>query len=311
MMKMLRHSPLALLALVMAALPVPARADQNPATDDVINLFPYTGTLEKDGLAVSDAVDMEFALYDAARGLSGTPIWIETQKVPIYRGRFTTLLGLCDQNPAVSETCPDGGVNGVDIETTIRNADDLLLGIRLFPSTTPIDLQNRKRFLPVPYAVWTRAASDLEVARDLIVRRNAAVTGNANVTGNATVGTDLTVTRNLTVSANATVVGDTATRDLNASRDVNVAGQVGIGLYNKVCNPATAGTCYCNATNEFPLSWGTDCSNSGHAVFSADWVTSGGLYGVKVRCMLLPGGGSYDSVNVQLMCARVKLNGGV
>ena len=174
-----------------------ARADQNPATDDVVNLFPYTGTLEKDGQSVSGSVEMEFALYDA-RGASGTPIWIETQQVEVYRGRFTVLLGLCDQDPDPSTTCPNGGVNTTDIEGVIRYADDLSLGIRLFPGSTSIDLQNRKRFLPVPYAVWTRAASDLEVARDLTVRRNAAVTGSA------TIGADLTVTRNLTVSGSAT-----------------------------------------------------------------------------------------------------------
>jgi len=200
-MKSMSKIMVALAVFGLPALSSIAHADQNPATDDVVNLFPYTGTLERDGAAVSGPVEMEFALYDAARGVSGTPIWVETQQVEVYRGRFTALLGLCDQNLAISATCPIGGVNATDIEATVRNADDLALGIRLFPSATSIDLQNRKRFLPVPYAVWTRAATDLEVARDLVVRRDAAVTRNT------TVGQDLSVTRNATVGGTLTVTG--------------------------------------------------------------------------------------------------------
>jgi len=189
------------------ALAPSAHADGNPATDDVVNLFPYTGTLERDGAAVSGPIEMEFALYDA-RGASGTPIWVETQMVEVYRGRFTALLGLCDQNPSSpDDNCPIGGINTTDIEATIRNADDLLLGIRLFPSAASIDLQNRKRFFPVPYAVWTRAATDLEVAHDLTVRRNAAVSGTSSLVGDVSLGRDLAVARNATVSGTLTVNG--------------------------------------------------------------------------------------------------------
>jgi hypothetical protein len=183
---------IAMTVLVVSGLAHWARADQNPTTDDVVNLFPYTGTLERDGVALSGPLEMQFALYDGAE-VSGTPLWLETQTVEVYAGRFTALLGLCDQSPGAT-ACPDGDDDPMtSIEDVIRYADDLQLGVELFPDLVRVPLQSRKRFLPVPYAIWTRAATDLAVARDLGVGRNASVGQDLGVTRNATVGGSLTV----------------------------------------------------------------------------------------------------------------------
>jgi len=224
------------LAIVaMAGLTRNARADQNPATDDVVSLFPYTGTLEKDGTAVSGPLEMKFTLYDQSSATPNAPIWFETQTVDVYRGRFTVLLGLCDQNPAAS-ACPDGDPDAASIEDVIRNADDLQLGVELFPDLTSIALQNRKRFLPVPYAVWTRAAADLEVAHDLAVRHNAAVTNDTSI------GHDLAVTRNASVGGTLTVGGVLTASGLTVNGPLRAGGGGDLSCPNN--SRTTYGICW-------------------------------------------------------------------
>ncbi|MBI5493463.1 MAG: hypothetical protein HY904_00450 [Deltaproteobacteria bacterium] len=176
-MKVVRGRSAVLLALLATLPAVSTLADSDPATDDVVNLFPYTGILEKDGAGVSGVVVMRFSLYDA---LGTAPLWFETQSVDVYRGRFTALLGLCDRTPAA---CPGGDADPVAIDDVIQFADDLQLGIVLNPGPSEVVLQNRKRFLPVPYAVWTRAASSLQVARDLAVGGNSSFTGDVTAAG--------------------------------------------------------------------------------------------------------------------------------
>ncbi|MBI5493462.1 MAG: hypothetical protein HY904_00445 [Deltaproteobacteria bacterium] len=174
----------ALFALLVAS---PVRADQDPATDNVGALFPYTGMLEKNGMSISGPVEMRLALYDGPDPASGTPqpvSWEETQTVQVYGGRFSVLLGLCDQVPA-DGACPDGDLNPlISLQQVLLYADDLHLGIVLYPrSANPVPLLGRKRLLPVPYAAWSRAASDLRVARDLSVAGSVNVVGNVSASG--------------------------------------------------------------------------------------------------------------------------------
>ncbi|MFH1808550.1 MAG: hypothetical protein ABIJ09_07390 [Pseudomonadota bacterium] len=195
------------LVLALCGLPAAALADGDPANDDVVSLFPYTGTLEKDGVGLSEELQIKFTLYDGSSANPDAPIWYETQTVQVYHGRFTALLGLCDQNPAAS-ACPLQDPDAASIADVIRNADDLQLGVELYPDQVPVLLQSRKRFLPVPYAVWTRAASDLQVARDLAVGRNATVSGTSSLTGDVSMGRDLTVTRNVQVNGALSASGN-------------------------------------------------------------------------------------------------------
>ncbi|MFH1809980.1 MAG: hypothetical protein ABIJ09_14640 [Pseudomonadota bacterium] len=74
---------------------VAAGADGNPAVSQVPMRVPYSGVLEMDGVAMSGAMDMEVALFDAAA--SGTVVWTETQNVSFHRGRFAVELGSTSQ----------------------------------------------------------------------------------------------------------------------------------------------------------------------------------------------------------------------
>jgi len=123
-------------------------ADGNPATDAVAKLIPYSGILERNGVAVTGVIEMTFKIYDAD---VVDPIWTETQVVSVYGGRFSVLLGSSDPP------------SGAALRDAITNADDLYLEIVLKEGVTEIPLSNKQRFLPVPYALWTTASTDFVI----------------------------------------------------------------------------------------------------------------------------------------------------
>lgn len=188
-------------------------ADGNAQTDGVPRVIPYQGVLEFDGAPVSGTYAMRFTVYDGA-----AVVWTETQNVAVYAGTFSVMLGTVA-----------GGVDAL-----ARRADDLTLQITLLNEDGDEDdvvLAGAQRFVPVPYALWSAAASDMTVARDASIGRNIDVIGTSRLRGNATLDGTLTSSgrgtfnNGVTVSAGgltvaaggATITGNTTIASGNLS----------------------------------------------------------------------------------------------
>ncbi len=142
-------------ATVILVLSFRVLADSNPTTDSVPRLVPYQGTLEKDGAPFNGPIQMVFRLFDGAT--AANPVWEEEQTVTVYAGRFSVLLGSTTAQSASS------------LATALTAADDQYLGITLLTEAGDTPLGNRQRFVPVPYALWTTAATSFRVNGKLSV----------------------------------------------------------------------------------------------------------------------------------------------
>ena len=171
---------IALFTLGLWAAPNLAHADGDPATDAVPRLLPYQGQLELDGQPVNatgaNALHIGFLLFDGAD--AEAHVYRQDLVIQVYSGRFTATIGPTGTNPAGEE---------VPIDRIITNADDLYLGMILLGNPGDPDddiaLSNRQRIHASPYAMWTTAATDLNVARALVVGGNATVQGDLTVGG--------------------------------------------------------------------------------------------------------------------------------
>ena len=183
-----------------------ALADRSPGTDGVPRVIPYRGTLEQDGQPYDGGITMVFRLHDEAEAL----VFEEPQEVQVYQGRFSVLLG---------STGPD---RLAELTRAVTDADEVYLSIALRQGDgeeTP--LSNRQRFLPVPFALWATASTDLQVGNTLTVAGHTesgtlGVSGQASVATlgvleGAEVGDDLGVGGALTVEETLEVGGTVAT----------------------------------------------------------------------------------------------------
>ncbi len=189
--------------LVLALLGVPALAlaqvDGNPATDDVPRVVPYDGVLNLDGVTFDGQVDIRFSLFAAPAG--GLPVWSEAwtlaeqRPVQVTAGRFSVNLGSFEP-----------------IIATIEDAGTLYLGIevRAVGAEPWVALAGRQRINPVPYALWSASAADLNVA-------GLATVGRLDVTGRATFGENVEVTGGATVGGDVNATGDVSGRNVTAS----------------------------------------------------------------------------------------------
>ena len=182
----------------IVVLGVSAIADNNPGTDNVPKLIPYNGTLEKDGHVINDAVKLHFRIFDGKDAQN--PVWEEQLTVQVYHGRFTALLG---------SSSPESSAN---LAKVINNADDLYLGIGVVTSSGEVQLSNRQRFLPVPYALWTTASTDFKVGHDLTVSHNISAGGDASVGGALSVAGNTTLEDDLTINGTDLVFSPTQDR---------------------------------------------------------------------------------------------------
>jgi hypothetical protein len=183
-----------------------AAVDGNPATDDLPRVIPYEGVIDLDGSPFTGSLDMRFTLYDAPTG--GNAVWTEDwthddgRALQVVRGRFAANLGSFD---------------GAGLESVIADAGTVYLGIQVKHTNQGDDgwvaLSGRQRLNPVPYALWSAHASDLDVGGTLAVDGDSTLGGRLGVTGNTTLSGTLGVAGNTTVggtlgvTSNATVGG--------------------------------------------------------------------------------------------------------
>lgn len=193
-----------IILLALCALPYAAQADGDPTTDNVPRILPYQGILELDGQPVNatgdNALHLGFQLFNGPD--AEQPVYRQDLRVEVYAGRFTATIGPVGVDGAGAE---------VPISQIIANADDLYLGmILLGDPADPADdiaLNNRQRIHASPYAMWTTAATNLDVARDLRVGRDLAVAQDIATGRDLTVAQDVAVGRNLAVTGDMTVQG--------------------------------------------------------------------------------------------------------
>ena len=151
---------------------IQAMADGDPTTDNVPKLIPYQGTLEKDGRVVNGDVQMTFRIYDGLE--SEQPSWTEAQSVTVYAGRFSVLLGATTTQSSQTLT------------QIVTNADELYLAVALAQEEGEIQLANRQRFLPAPFALWamsSASAANFHVGRKLTVAGEGATIGGPDNNG--------------------------------------------------------------------------------------------------------------------------------
>jgi hypothetical protein len=236
-------------AIVVSALTVSVQAlaqlDDDPATDSLPRVVPYEGVLDLDGLPHTGFLDMRFSFFDAPSG--GAPVWTETwsnaqqRAVQLFRGRFAVALGTFD----------DGGL--ATLESIIADADPIYLAIEVKRTNEAEDawvaLSGRQRLNPVPYAIWSAKASDLNVAGAATVGGNTLVGGTLNVAGNTRLSA-LTVSGATTLTGATTVGGaliangaltangaiTNANADVNIADGLNVSGNVSNSAGNLVLN---------------------------------------------------------------------------
>lgn len=189
-----------------------ANADSRRDTETVPRVIAYTGTLERDGNAVSVMVPMRFALSTAG----GTQIWAEERSalptrscsgladcgVAVHSGTFSVMLG---QYTALT--------------ATVLDAEDVYLSIAVHDGTDWVSLNGRQRITPTPYALWSLSGTDMSVGGDLSVAQTLDVDGTVDVLGAATLRGGATINGATTINNGLTTNG-TAT----FNNDVNVNG---------------------------------------------------------------------------------------
>jgi hypothetical protein len=169
----------ALLAAPLVALALPAAAQDTTST--VNEVIAYDGLLELDGAPVENDLAMRFLIDD----IEGNELWrsersdLDTTdcptacRVPFYRGRFALYLG---EHVAIPETVWTEERVGLRIQVYDEEAGWIELG-----GTQTIE--------PVPYALWSLEANELQVDRLLNALGSIDVSGDASagsVTSDAT-----------------------------------------------------------------------------------------------------------------------------
>jgi len=270
-----------------------ALADSNPATDQVPRLIPYQGTLEKDGVAVTGQVPMTFSIFDGASATSAA--WTEKQAVNVFAGRFMAMLGSTSATSATS------------LGKTINNADDLYLTVTLNNASGDVALSNRQRFLPVPYALWTTAATNFNVGRDLNVAHAATVWSDLTVggtsagsEGNLWVGNagGHTAIYNQEISGSPGLQLTSNSGVIVAKVDLQVLGKAKLGRTINQCSSTNS----CACSSGFPLGGGAACNGTDYLHASHPTAAGDGWYG---ECRDISSHSVTTTASTYVICARV------
>ena len=146
-----------------------ADADRDPATDTLTRVIPYTGRLEKDGVALTGTADLRFRLYTrgaAAAGYVWSATYTGTNAVRVVGGRFQVLLG--DNTP---------------LTAAVNDAEELYLGVEVQRNGVWESL-GKQLVAPTTFALWTPQSTNLRVGGTLSVGGTATV-GALALTGEA------------------------------------------------------------------------------------------------------------------------------
>ena len=81
-----------------------AQADGDATTDGVPRVIAYSGSLQQDGMDVTDVLRMRFSLYDTD---TGAAVFEQTQSVEVYGGVFSVLIGPTADNATLLEDVVD------------------------------------------------------------------------------------------------------------------------------------------------------------------------------------------------------------
>jgi len=118
----------------------------SPASPPVPHLINYQGRLTNTaGNPLNGSYPMTFTLYSEPTG--GTPLWTETQTVPVTRGVFSVLLG-----------------NAASISSTVFDGSDRWLGVKVGSDS---EMVPRRRVVSVGYAYRAEDANNADTVDGL------------------------------------------------------------------------------------------------------------------------------------------------
>lgn len=142
---------------------------------------PFSGQLERDGVAINSTVNLDIAIYDQSSG--GNMLFRQQiGPVQVYEGHFTVILGPTGvdadgQSVALIDALAAGAEHHVEVT---------LLGMG--EAGADIRLQQRQQLLSVPAALYVAQALDFRVRKDLTVNGDSVVQGDQKITGSTSVG---------------------------------------------------------------------------------------------------------------------------
>jgi hypothetical protein len=159
--------------------------------------IPYSGVLDRDGVALTGNVDFTFAVFNVEA--DGSACWTSTEmSTTVTTGRFAVVVG-----PVTPESCVTGR--------------DVYLQISVDDGTGLVQLQGRQRVYPA-VAALSSGSGDFHVG------------GTLTVTGTTTLGT---TALGATTMASGTVTGDLA---VQGTTDVGIYGKQCNGVTSCACD---------------------------------------------------------------------------
>jgi hypothetical protein len=117
-------------------------------------LIPYTGKLERNGVALSGSLEVRFCLVRAVDHSCQNPqqsLWSETHTVTFTAGQFNVTLGAL-------QALPDA----------LMREPELYVGVVLTPSASPVEI-GRQRLHATPYAITAAQGTNLVASQELRV----------------------------------------------------------------------------------------------------------------------------------------------
>ncbi|MEL6181434.1 MAG: hypothetical protein AAFS10_20925, partial [Myxococcota bacterium] len=207
-------------------------------TESIPRTFHYSGDLDWDGEPYTGDLTMRFALYPDPEAVE--PLWDETQPITARRGRFAAELGTV-----------------TPIEDVILDAGPLYLGVQVQRPTDPefIALGNRQKLNPVPYALHSSNAANLNVAGDLSVQGDLRLGTSSRIDSFAVVGpwnltNESTASINLVSAANHVCFITRQYAPLNGSVQSSIRQGCFVGISNgtwQLSRGVTGSPVWCSA----------------------------------------------------------------
>lgn len=200
-------------------------ADGQQSTSTITSgglVVPYDGYLVLNSTPVdSSAQAMRFSLYDAPTG--GSAVWVESQGVSVYNGRFSVGIGKGVKDPSITRSFDD----------VILDAERLYLSIEVEDATGAfVALSGRQAIEAAPYAAWAGQGSNFAVKGQLTVDGSASV-GSLLSQNGSTLNGSATVNGGSTLNGGATVNGQLlANSGIRLGNDQNISNTDQISGFN-------------------------------------------------------------------------------
>ncbi|MEM1025641.1 MAG: hypothetical protein AAGD10_19370 [Myxococcota bacterium] len=168
-------------------------------------VVPYDGVLVLDGSPLTGSVNLQFELWDDPSSATlSRRVWMESQMVTFFNGRFSVGLGAGTQMSIRS------------IQDVVQDGEKLYLAIQVEDSTgTLVPLAGRQAIEPAPYAAWSASSADFSVggrlsvgpANNQVVIESGSVAAPGTLNGGSVTSLSTVTGATLVSSGGLTVTG--------------------------------------------------------------------------------------------------------